>query len=132
MGLYCIKCLYLILLIAQFSVAMLTFGKLFVSRRKGTHSVHVNSKSLSINDRIGICVRELLSIHVICGVREQKIVDSCWRKQFMCPVDCLCTLPVVVFRLSAQAIDNGIKNSRTLTIIESSVFSFPLDGSQQS
>jgi hypothetical protein len=50
----------------------------------------------------------------------------------MRPVDCLCILPVVVFRLSAQANDNGIKNSRTLTIIESSVFSPPIAGSQRS
>jgi len=65
MELYCIKCLYLIILISQFGVAVLTFGKLFVSRIKGTHSIHVNSKLLSINDRIVIRVREVLSIHVI-------------------------------------------------------------------
>lgn len=65
MELYCIKCLYLIILIAQFGVTEQTFGKLFVSRIKGTNSIHVNSKLLSVNDRIAIRVREVLSIHVI-------------------------------------------------------------------
>jgi len=37
---------------------MLTFGKLFVSCVKGIHSVHVNSKLLSIKDRIRyVCAR---------------------------------------------------------------------------
>ena len=50
----------------------------------------------------------------------------------MWPVDCLCTVPLAVFRLSAQANYNGIKKSRTLTIIESSFFSPPIVGSQRS
>lgn len=39
---------------------------------------------------------------------------------------------MAVFRLSAQANYNGIKNSRTLTIIEFSFFSPALVGSQRS
>jgi hypothetical protein len=129
MGLCCIKCLYLIILIAQFGFAMLTFGKIFVNRVKGTHSVHVNSKLLSINDRIrDLCARGIIyPCYLWCGDRRVWILGG---GNYTC--DQLCTVPVAVFRLSALANDNGIKNSRTLTIIECSVFSPPLVGLQRS